>query len=125
MEDTNFEDVTSSLYETTNNYNDPELAKTMIMDFDITALNPKSGSLFLLLQDLYGGSWSIEVLQKWSESKVHNNIILENFSELISILNYNRNQKELTKWLLNYQFNKFVYHHILFRKIHIWHLLHS
>ena len=42
--------------------NDPELAKTMIMDFDITALNPKSGSLFLLLQDLYGGSWSIEVV---------------------------------------------------------------
>lgn len=24
---------------------------------------------------------------------------------------------------LNYQLNKFIYHHIYFRKIHIWHLL--
>ena len=93
--------------------NDPKLAKAMIIDFNMGILNTESATLLLALQDLYGISWCIDILKKWSILKESCNIILKNFSKIVKILS---KHKELTEWLLRSQFNWITKNHLYCKK---------
>ncbi len=90
--------------------NDPKLAQAMIFDCNMSILNPEIATLLLSLQDLYGTSWCIDVLEWWFSIKESYNVILKNFSNIVNIL-YNSNETELTAWLIRYQFNEIIKHH--------------
>ena len=88
---------------------DAQLAQALCSDFDIKALTPQKVTLFLSLQDAYKTSWCINLLQEWIKPKDRWNTIskCEKISEIVKKISESKNnQKELTDWLLLYQFNK-------------------
>jgi hypothetical protein len=86
-----------------------QLAQSMITVFDIKALTPERTTLFLSLQEAYGTSWCIDILNEWIKPKDRWDSILkcENISEIVKKITGGKYpHKELTDWLLEYQLKK-------------------
>ena len=86
---------------------DSKLAQAMLMDFDIAVLNPALTESLLSLQDAYGTSLCIKVLQEWAKPKDRWNTSskISNISDIVKILNNYQKHQELTEWLLTHQLN--------------------
>lgn len=83
---------------------DSQLAFTMIKDFNIKALNPKTTKLILALQNAYGTAWCLSILKTWSESERYETVKCETISHIASNLLENKiNNQEITSWILSYQ----------------------
>lgn len=95
--------------------NDPKLAKAMIFDFNMKIINPRIVTLFCQLQELYGTSWCIEVLDNYSNKQGSSHIILKDLSGLVKILS-NANDINLTAWFLSDQLNEIIKQHAYYQK---------
>lgn len=89
---------------------DATLAKKLVCDLDLQALSPKTASILLELQSVYGTTWNIEILTAWTNAKRRWNSpskcktiadIIKHFSK-----NIDNDANELIDWLLSYQFKQ-------------------
>jgi hypothetical protein len=90
---------------------DSQLAQAMIAGFDIKTLTPERVSLFLSLQEAYGTSWCVNILQEWIKPKDRwgSASKCEKISEIVKNLSESKNRhKEITDWLLTYQLKKII-----------------
>lgn len=98
--------------------NDQQLAHDMIKNFNINALNPETTTLLLDLLNYYGVTWCLTILKEWAKSKNYGRSLkCVNISRIVTNLSEKKNKnKELTDWVLLYQFERIKEHHTFSKK---------
>jgi len=89
---------------------DEHISTSLLANLSLVDLTSQTAKIFLKLEESHGESWSLDILQYWSNNP-HNNYnsssqLIEKFSQIIIILtNKARVATNMTRWLLNHQFD--------------------